>query len=131
MGICETELDNSFPEAQFSTKNFKCHRQDRTCHGGGLIMYVKSDIPHRRRYDFDNLVCNASPNHSVEMIIIEAVMNKRDKWVYVYMYKPPKVHTCSQTLSMLCDVILRETENVVITGDLNCDTMSDNEVTDT
>ena len=47
------------------------------------------------------------------------------------MYKPPKVQTCSQTLSMLCDVILRETENVVIIGDLNCDTMSDNEVTDT
>ena len=83
MGICETKLDNSFPEAQFSIKNFKCHRQDRMCHGGGLIMYVKSDIPHRRRHDFENLVCNASPNHSVEMIIVEAVMNKRDKWVYV------------------------------------------------
>ena len=52
-------------------------------------MYVKSDIHHRRRYDSENLVCNASPNHSVEMIIVEAVMNKRDKWAYVLMYKPP------------------------------------------
>ena len=98
MGICETKLDNRFLEAQFSIKNFKCHRQDRTCHGGGLIMYVKSDIPYRRRYYFENLVCNASPNYSVEMIIIEAVMNKRDKWVYVLMYKPPKVQTCSQIM---------------------------------
>ena len=32
---------------------------------------------------------------------------------------------------MLCDVIRREVENVVINGDLNCDAMSDNEVADT
>jgi len=122
MGICETKLDGSFPEAQFSVKNFKCHRQDRTCHGGGLVMYLKSDIPHRRRHDLENLIWNALPNHGVEILIIEVVMSERDKWIYVLLYKPPRIQTCSEILSMLCEIILKETQNVIILGDLNYDT---------
>ena len=44
--ISETKLDNSFPEGQFLIEGYrKPYRIDRNCHGGGIMLYVKADIP--------------------------------------------------------------------------------------
>ena len=48
MAIDETKLDSSFPSAQFSVEDFTLHRQDLTALSGGLIVYIRSDLPHRR-----------------------------------------------------------------------------------
>ena len=49
--ISETKLDDSFPSSQFSGADYKIHRKDRNAHGGGLLVYVRSSIPHRIRND--------------------------------------------------------------------------------
>ena len=42
----ETKLDESFPTSQFSMKGFSSpHRLDRNCHGGGILLYIREDIP--------------------------------------------------------------------------------------
>ena len=46
-GITETKLDDSFPNEQFKIPNFKHERQDRSRHGGGIMVYVRDTIPHR------------------------------------------------------------------------------------
>ena len=44
--ISQTKLDNSFPESQFLIEGYsKPYRIDRNCHGGGIMLYVKADIP--------------------------------------------------------------------------------------
>ena len=44
--ISETKLDNSFPEGQFLIEECsKPYRIDRNCHGAGIMLYVKADIP--------------------------------------------------------------------------------------
>ena len=44
--ISETKLDNSFPEGQFLIEGYsKPYRIDRNCHGGGIMLYVRADIP--------------------------------------------------------------------------------------
>ena len=44
--IAETKLDCSFPMAQFLVDGYKePARKDRSKHGGGLLVYVKEDIP--------------------------------------------------------------------------------------
>ena len=55
--LSETKLDESFPTAQFHIPNFVLHRKDRNAHGGGVITYIRSDLPHRRCYD---MVLNAN-----------------------------------------------------------------------
>ena len=47
--ITETKLDSSFPENQFLIPGFsKPFRKDRNRHGGGLLLYIREDIPAQR-----------------------------------------------------------------------------------
>ena len=42
--IAETKLDESYPDALFKVDNYHFWRKDHASHGGGLLMYVRSDI---------------------------------------------------------------------------------------
>ena len=46
--ISETKLDETFPAAQFSLQGF-CdpYRFDRNRNGGGIMLYIREDIPSR------------------------------------------------------------------------------------
>ena len=44
--LSETKLNDSFPSAKFMLKNFGIpYRLDRNSNGGGLLLYVRGDIP--------------------------------------------------------------------------------------
>ena len=44
--ISESKLDNSFPVAQFEISGYTTpYRFDRKSNGGGILLYVKDDIP--------------------------------------------------------------------------------------
>ena len=44
--LTETKLDESFPTAQFDIDGYKSpYRQDRNRNGGGVLIYVREDIP--------------------------------------------------------------------------------------
>ena len=44
--ITESKLDNLFPTAQFQINGFSSpYRLDRNAHGGGILLYVREDIP--------------------------------------------------------------------------------------
>ena len=44
--ISETKLDESFPKSQFFMKGFSStHRLNRNCNGGGILLYIREDIP--------------------------------------------------------------------------------------
>ena len=44
--IYETKLDESFPASQFFMKGFSSlHRLDRNCNGGGILLYIRENIP--------------------------------------------------------------------------------------
>ena len=53
----ETKLDSSFPPSQFKVEGFRNppFRADRNAYGGGIIAYIRSDIPNRRRHDIEKL----------------------------------------------------------------------------
>ena len=116
-GLSETKVDDSFPSSQFNISNYKLHRQDRTSYGGGLIMYVKSSIPHRRRNDI-----LSDSMYGVESIVIETKF-KNEKIFFILVYKPPNV--CTQNfidvVSCILDRSLTECKTVYIMGDVNTD----------
>ena len=46
MVIRESKLDDSFPSSQFLIDGYaEPFRRDRNVHGGGILIYVRSDIP--------------------------------------------------------------------------------------
>jgi hypothetical protein len=77
--IAETKIDNSFPDAQFKIDNYHSCRADRNAHGGGLIVYVRSDLACDRK---NKLECK-----TIDSIMIEILINKR-KWLISGLYRP-------------------------------------------
>jgi hypothetical protein len=114
MFLSETKLDNSWLSSIFKVDNFTIYRNDRNVYGGGILGYIRSDIPHRRRSDFE------LNYEGVESLSIEICINKK-KLLYVCLYKPPKVSNDH------LNYVLEETANksqgsfdsVYILGDLN------------
>ena len=113
-GLIETKLDESFPNAQFMVDGFSLYRADRNIHGGGIMCYVKSDIPHRLRTDIS---CNGN---GIEMITIQ--LKFKDESVFIsIMYRPPTVHISHliTALEYVSEKCLHEGTSLYIIGDLN------------
>ena len=72
--ISETKIDESFPINQFLLEGYSTpYRLDRNCHGGGLLLYIREDIPSKKiKFVF--------PDPSFEGLIIEINLNKK-KWL--------------------------------------------------
>ena len=44
--VAETKIDNSFPKGQFFIQGYlEPFQLDRNSNGGGLLVYIKEDIP--------------------------------------------------------------------------------------
>ena len=114
LAISESKLDDSFPDAQFNVQGYNIFRQDNTSSSGGLIIYVRSDIPHRR-------LINAEYNHDgIESLCLELTIGKT-KTVFSCVYKHPKVeHTIfKERLGQITDYLLQSYNDLVFLGDMN------------
>ena len=114
LAIGETKLDGSFPDQQFTIDNFQMYRKDRNQHGGGLLVYVRSDLPSRRVPELETT--------QVETLTIELIIEKT-KWLLISAYKPPSLSDLCfvDEFSTLLDKVFSLSDNVVVLGDLNFD----------
>ena len=87
------------------------HRLDRTANGGGLLFYLRNDLPTKPLpLLFGDIEC----------IILDLTISKK-KWVMVGTYNPNK-STISKHLSVLSKNLchyLSSYDNVILMGDLN------------
>ena len=119
MFFAETKLDSSFPPEQFSVSGFRepPYREDRNKYGGGLVCYIRSDIPNRRRYDVEKMF-----QDGVESLAIE-VSIRQEKWLFLGFYKPPKIkNTCFiSSLENVINTFHSEFKSFYLMGDSNID----------
>ena len=81
--ISETKLNSSFPNAQFYMKSYsKPYRLDRNSKGGGIILYVREDIPSK-------LVNSSRTNHDKEYFLVELNLRKQ-KWLIICNHNTQK-----------------------------------------
>ena len=108
--ISETKIDGSFPVGQFIIDGFSPpYRLDRNGHGGGLMLFVRKDIPSNL------LVIYKKP---IESFFIE--MNLRhNKWLINCSYNPHKnnIATHIDRLSESFDTFSSDYEKFIILGD--------------
>ena len=88
--ISETKIDASFPGSHFRVDGYRFCRHDRKIGGGGLIIYVRSDIYFARV----NKLYGISPENLVdfktETIIIKIKLGKA--WIAIVgVYRPPSI----------------------------------------
>ena len=71
--VSETKLDDSFLTAQFLVRRFcKPYRLDHCPNGGGLLLYIREDIPSR-------LLTEYKPPENVECLFVE-INIRRKEW---------------------------------------------------
>ena len=81
--ITESKLNNSFPSAQFQINGFSSpYRFDRNPHGGGILLYVKKDIPLK-------LLNGIEFKGDLEAMFVE-INFKKKKWLLSCSYNPQK-----------------------------------------
>ena len=68
--ITETKLDSTFPEKQFYVPGYKKpFRKDRNKNGGGVMIYVREDIP-------SDILMKHSIEENIEAIFVEINLRK-------------------------------------------------------
>ena len=79
--ITETKLDNTFPLSQFQIEGFsQPYRYDRNRNGGGVLIYIREDIPSK--------ILPRVVQTDIEAIFIEINLRK-SKWLLCGCYHPP------------------------------------------
>ena len=111
--ISETKLDETFPAAQFYLQGF-CdpYRFDRNRNGGGIMLYIREDIPSR-------LIEKKLRNNS-EYFFVEINLRKK-KWLLCCSYNPHKnsISTHIDFLRRELDLHSSNYENFILLGDFN------------
>lgn len=121
MSICESKLDESFPHSQFSVKSFHCFRQDSTSRSGGIMVYLRGDLPCTRR---DDLSIN---DENIQSLVIE-IRIRKEKWFIVSLYRLPNANAPSfcLRLSKMFEKIIKESNMCIAMGDVNIDMLRRN-----
>ena len=79
MGVSETKLDDTLPHGQFHVDNYVLSRKDRTSQDGGVDLYARSDIPHRRPHDLENIIDRSATGLEITCIVMEVTMRTKDR----------------------------------------------------
>ena len=84
--IGETKLDSSFPNSQFDVDGHKSpFRKDRNSNGGGLLIYVKDDIPSCKLSD------HLPQPDNIEIIATQLNFRKQ-KWLFMGIYRSKSIN---------------------------------------
>lgn len=115
LAISESKIDESFPNNQFNIEGYSLYRQDCTSSSGGLLIYLRSDLPQRR---LENIECNSN---GIESLCIEIIVGKC-KTIIACVYKHPKVanEIFKDCMSEMADKLLISCQDLILLGDMNC-----------
>lgn len=110
--IGETKLDDTFRDSEFSVDNYHLWRADRTSHGGGILVYIRSDLACDRKKELE---CK-----EIESIFTEIKFKDR-KWLICGLYRPPSLpdNAFIDDFSKTFDRVSVKYDNVLVIGDLN------------
>ena len=116
LAITETELNDSFPEAQFFLEGYTMpYRLDCSEDGGGIMIFVREEIPSRS--------IDPSPlTNGTESPFIEINLGNR-KWFFSGIYIPHKnlVPIHLEKNGHTLDLYLKKYDNFLLMGDFNAE----------
>ena len=106
--ISETKIDDTFPESQFLIEGFSApYRLDRTAKGGGILLYIREDIPSK-------LIKNVTVDTSFEGFFVEINLRSK-KWLLGCSYNPhrDKIAYHLKIISSALDKLSSQYKNII------------------
>ena len=114
--ITESKINDSFPTSQFKIEGFaRPFRLDRTSRGGGILLYVRQDIPAKE-------LKHIKFAKNIEAMFIEINLRKK-KWLLSVSYNPHKSfkHEHLREIGKNLDLCSGKYENYLLMGDFNAE----------
>ena len=119
LALNETRLDSTISNLEIGINNYTIIRRDRTRHGGGVAIYIRSTIEYKIRDDLKD--------DGLEFLCIEITKPKIKPFLISTWYRPPNSPV---ELFDKFHVILEKIESLniesTIVGDLNCNVAANN-----
>ena len=114
--LTETKIDATYPISQFMIEGYsKPYRLDRNKHGGGVIIYVREDIPSKllNKHNFPN---------EIEGLFIEINLRKT-KWLLFGTYHPPNQNDqyYFEHVGRALDIYNSSFDKILLVGDFNAE----------
>ena len=126
--ITETKLDHTFPKNQFRIPGYRLpYRKDRDGHGGGVMVFIRVDIP-------SDILSKHKMDENIEALFIEVNLRKmKILLVAVYNSPTPKYRKPDdkffQQIGHALDVYSGY-DKFILAGDLNINALCGNEALD-
>ena len=79
--FAQTKLDDTFNQNSLNIPDYMAYSNDRNSSGGGIIGYVRSNLPTRRRTDLEF-------DRPIDTVVLGVQINNR-KWAVIVAYRPP------------------------------------------
>lgn len=114
--ISETKLDNTFPISEFLIEGFSTpYRLDRNKNGGGIMLYVREDIPSK-------LLVKQYSDKETENFFVELNLRSK-KWLVSCSYNPHTnlIEDHLNHVRRNIDYFLSEYGNFIVLGDFNAE----------
>ena len=120
MCFTETHLDNNIANADIClTKDFSIpYRKDRTNHGGGILVYINSNLLHKRRSDLEVFW--------EESLWVEIKINNQQYLLGTFYSPKPQDQHFFEALDRNIEKAMEVSENIILLGDLNEDLLNIN-----
>ena len=116
MIFSETKLDSSYPTSQLLIHVFsKPYRKDRNCNGGGILIYIREDLPSK-------LVNKHMFPDDIEGLFIEVNLRK-SKWLIFGSYHPPiqRDEFYFDSIGRALDCYNAMYDKILLAGDFNAE----------
>ncbi len=110
LAVTETWLDDSVTDEELKIPGYQVVRKDRDRHGGGVCLYINSDIPFNPRSDLD---CDG-----LEAKWIDLYLPKTKPITIGVVYRPPKQNNFIDLFESVLSNFTQDNEHVVL-GDFN------------
>ena len=109
--ISETKIDFSFPAAQFPMDGYTIHRRGRDENGGGLLLYVREDVPSAL----------LKTDSEIEAFYVEFETIRKNKWLLCCSYNPNKTFITKHLAEIGRNRALFSSkhDNFILLGDFN------------
>ena len=123
--ITETKLDDSFSSILFACQGYKCYRKDRNMSSGGMMIFIREDIPHNRMslHEIESQSCH------IECMVFHFQV-KKFKFYVICTYKNPRVpnHLFVSMFREMLNKLDTNGDDLLVMGDFNIDMIKDNNV---
>ena len=116
LAISETKLHKTYPDSQFAMQGFRMCRSDRNIYGGGLMIFVRSNLCFTVTKELGDQYGIDTSNVRTEHIILKVKVAK--SWLTVMaIYKPPSIPISQWKfeLSKLFEIVITFSNDVIRT----------------